>query len=46
MDARAFRRQCLARLESIMVPRDVVFMDDLPKTVTGKVRKKSLTEST
>ena len=28
-----------------MVPREVVFLDDLPKTPTGKVRKKSLTES-
>lgn len=46
MDARTFRRHCLARLEGTHVPRDVVFVDDLPKTATGKVRKKSLTEST
>ena len=32
------------RLESFMVPREVVFVDDLPKTDTGKVRKKSLRE--
>lgn len=36
---------CRTRLESFMVPRDVLFLDDLPKTPTGKVRKKSLTES-
>jgi long-chain acyl-CoA synthetase len=36
---------CRTKLESFMVPRDVVFLDDLPKTPTGKVRKKSLTES-
>ncbi len=45
MDERTFRRHCLARLESYMVPRDVVFVDDLPRTATGKVRKKSLTEA-
>ena len=40
----AFKREAMARLESFMVPRDVVFMDDLPKTATGKVRKRSLVE--
>lgn len=39
-----FKRQASARLENFMVPRDVVFIDDLPKTATGKVRKKSLVE--
>ncbi len=33
-----------ARLENFMVPRDIVFCDDLPKTVTGKVSKKLLVE--
>ena len=41
-DERAFRRQCMARLENHMVPRDVVFLDELPKTSSGKVRKQSL----
>lgn len=40
----AFKREALARLESFMVPRDVLFVSDLPKTATGKVRKKSLIE--
>lgn len=40
----AFKREALARLEGFMVPRDVLFVDDLPKTATGKVRKKSLVE--
>ena len=35
---------CRTKLESFMVPREVVFLDDLPKTDTGKVRKKSLRE--
>jgi amino acid adenylation domain-containing protein len=45
MDARAFRRACMARLENYMVPRDVVFLDELPKTGSGKVRRKSLAEA-
>jgi amino acid adenylation domain-containing protein len=45
MDARAFRRACMARLENYMVPRDVIFLDELPKTGSGKVRKKSLPET-
>jgi len=40
-----FKREALARLESFMAPRDVLFVDDLPKTATGKVRKKSLVEA-
>ncbi len=40
----AFKREAMARLESFMVPRDVRFVSELPKTATGKVRKKSLVE--
>lgn len=36
---------CRSRIESYMVPRDVVFVDELPRTTSGKVRKKSLTEA-
>jgi acyl-coenzyme A synthetase/AMP-(fatty) acid ligase len=32
------------KVESFMVPKEVVLVDDLPKTDTGKVRKKSLRE--
>ena len=35
-------RECRTRLENFMVPRDVVFMAELPHTDSGKVRKKSL----
>ena len=35
---------CRTKLESFMVPREVVLLDDLPKTPTGKIRKKSLLE--
>ena len=35
---------CRARLEAFMVPREVVFLGELPKTTSGKVRKQSLVE--
>jgi acyl-coenzyme A synthetase/AMP-(fatty) acid ligase len=36
------KRECMARLESFMVPRDVVFVPELPKTTTAKVSKRLL----
>ena len=33
---------CRLRLESFMVPRDIVVLEQLPKTDSGKVRKKDL----
>jgi long-chain acyl-CoA synthetase len=36
---------CRERLESFMVPSEVVLLDELPKTATGKIRKKGLLES-
>ena len=35
-------KACRTRLENFMVPRDVVFMTELPHTDSGKIRKKSL----
>jgi long-chain acyl-CoA synthetase len=37
-------RACRARLENFMVPRDIVFVEELPHTDSGKIRKKSLLE--
>jgi amino acid adenylation domain-containing protein len=36
------QRECQGRLETFMVPKHVVLADDLPKTTTGKIRKKDL----
>jgi acyl-CoA synthetase (AMP-forming)/AMP-acid ligase II len=36
---------CRTKLESFMVPKEVVLLDDLPKTATGKIRKKGLVEA-
>jgi long-chain acyl-CoA synthetase len=45
LDEQGVIASCRTRLESFMVPRDVVFLDALPTTATGKVRRKSLLES-
>jgi acyl-coenzyme A synthetase/AMP-(fatty) acid ligase len=36
------KRECMARLEGFMVPRDVVFVSELPKTATAKVSRRML----
>ncbi len=36
------QRECQARLENFMVPKYVVFLDSLPKTDTGKIKKTGL----
>ncbi len=35
-------RYCLSRLESFMAPKHVAFVDSLPKTDTGKIKKTGL----
>jgi long-chain acyl-CoA synthetase len=45
LNANDILRECRARLESFMVPRDVIFVEELPHTDSGKVRKKSLAEA-
>ena len=46
MSERDVRRACAERLESFMVPREVRFVDELPKTTTGKVRRRDLPRET
>ena len=38
-------RFCSQHLENHMIPKYVILLDSLPKTVTGKISKKMLTES-
>jgi acyl-CoA synthetase (AMP-forming)/AMP-acid ligase II len=45
LNEREIRARCAARLENFMVPRDIVFCDDLPRTTTGKVSRKALLEN-
>jgi len=38
-------RVCRSKLENFMVPREVLLVAELPKTESGKIRKKSLVEA-
>ena len=38
-------RSCRAKIENFMVPKEVVLTDELPRTDTGKIRKKGLAAS-
>ncbi len=41
---RQIRAICMTRMENFMVPKEIVLTQELPKTVTGKISKKSLGE--
>jgi fatty-acyl-CoA synthase len=38
-DAKKIQRHCQQKLAAFKIPKHVCFMKELPKTVTGKVRK-------
>lgn len=42
LDAEALRAHCKARLAKFKVPRDVVFLEALPKNDTGKINRAAL----
>ena len=42
LDARLLQRECQRRLESYMVPKQIVLVASLPRTSTGKVKKTDL----
>lgn len=44
LNEREIIRACRSKLENFMVPRDVVLVEELPQTESGKVRKKSLVD--
>jgi acyl-coenzyme A synthetase/AMP-(fatty) acid ligase len=39
---RALLRECQGRLENFMVPKHIEFVAELPKTMTGKIKKTGL----
>ena len=45
LDEQEIIRACRGKLENFMVPREVVLVEELPHTESGKVRKKSLVEA-
>ena len=42
LDPRALIKACQARLESFMVPKEIVIVPSLPRTNTGKIKKTDL----
>jgi acyl-CoA synthetase (AMP-forming)/AMP-acid ligase II len=42
LQPRQLRQHCIAKLENFMVPREVVILDELPKTDSNKISKKEL----
>ncbi len=44
MTAEALRRYCMTRLETWLVPKFIEFRDELPKTDSGKVKRRALRE--
>lgn len=42
LQPRQLRQRCIAVLENFMVPREVVILDELPKTDSNKISKKGL----
>jgi long-chain acyl-CoA synthetase len=43
LNDKMIKKYCLSHLENFMVPKEVVFMNALPKTANGKIDKKLLT---
>lgn len=44
LSEKQIRAICMTRMENFMVPKEVVLTAELPKTVTGKISKKTLGE--
>jgi acyl-coenzyme A synthetase/AMP-(fatty) acid ligase len=44
LNEKQLRLACAAKLENFMVPKEFVFVAEMPKTATGKVSKKLLRE--
>jgi len=44
LDERAIKAVCLSKLENFMVPKEIVFLPELPKTTSGKISKRGLSE--
>lgn len=44
LNEKQIRAMCLTRMENFMVPKEIVFTSELPKTTTGKISKKTLGE--
>lgn len=45
LSEKEIRGACAGKLENFMVPRDVIILPELPKTPSGKIRKKDLKQT-
>ena len=44
LNDKMIKKYCLSHLENFMVPSEIIFMDELPKTDNGKLDKKKLSQ--
>jgi len=44
LNDKKIKKHCMSHLENFMLPKEIVFMDELPKTANGKIDKKLLAE--
>jgi acyl-coenzyme A synthetase/AMP-(fatty) acid ligase len=42
LSAKEVKKYCLTKLENFMIPQQIEFIGELPKTSTGKISKKDL----
>ncbi len=42
LDAKGVQKECMSKLELFMVPKKIVFLDEMPKSTNGKIDKKEL----
>lgn len=44
LNRKDIQKECVLKLENFMVPQQVIFLDEMPKSTNGKIDKKSLKE--
>lgn len=42
LDEKEILKECMTKLESFMIPKRILFLDDMPKSPNGKIDKKEL----
>ncbi len=45
MDEKEIQQECMSKLEIFMVPKRIIFLDEMPKSSNGKIDKKELKHS-
>jgi acyl-CoA synthetase (AMP-forming)/AMP-acid ligase II len=44
LNGKDIQKECVSKLENFMVPQQVIFLEEMPKSTNGKIDKKSLKE--